>query len=616
MIIERPYPLFPLPADYESLSAEGQKAARLSVLCNQSTPANFVLAWDFFRNLYLSQTKEAVFYRKGFSESPEFHYDLVHDIAKYARNVEACPRGSAKSTILIEVALLLSLTRPFFEIMMGLATDRLVEERFDKLMMQIEHNELIIQDFGVMKPKRGQALWNHHYLTLLNGSFIKGLSVMGKKRGGRPNLFMLDDVENDPDSDSETSRAAIIEKFEMILFRQIIPMLEAGSSIVWVGTLIDRKSFLYRATTGDDSRFDFWNRKVLKAIAYDEENPTKTYLLWPSKWPKDVLEARKEEIGVSAFHSEYLNEPVSAQDRILTIDPRKNEYSVEGEFDWKNPLSYNGKIKWQEREITPAGRVYHEMEKPYRELVRPMFRALLFDYASGLSAYNDYSCIGIVGFDTQMTMWLLHLWLGRAKDATLMRLIYETGLAWRPRVFGIEAVSIQKAFAEALREYVDEQGEASGQPWRPRIFPVTYPSRESKAQRISSSLAWRFDSGRIKYPAHLAGEWPYSELYAQTADFTMDLALLQHDDAIDTLAMSKYVVKTRGSQRQRERGKPGLLERIIRNQPQVPGLPLLSGVSTSELTDEMVNILSHRAHQRVREPRTRRLERRKSNIIR
>ena len=619
MKIHRPYPLYPLPRDYDSLTLQGQRDARLSVIRNLSTPMKLVEAWDFFRRTYLARTTESVFYKKGFKESPDFHYDMLYDLGKYGRNAYAAPRGSAKSTVIaIEASMLLSLAMPFYEIILGLSVDKQVEERFDQIMMQFENNELIRADFGELKPKRGTAIYNHHHLHLTNGSIIKGLSVMGKKRGGRPNLFILDDPENDPDSDSETSRAAIIDKFETILFKQILPMLESGSSIFWVGTLIDRKAFLFRATTGDDPRFDFWNRKVLRAITYDKDDRSKVSVLWPDQWSKEILDAKKEEIGVSAFASEFCNEPISDQDKILLIDPRKNEYSAGGDFDWINPLANRNKVSWCEREFAEDNdhRTYVELTKPFNELVKPMFKILLFDFASGLTSYHDYSCIAIAGFDTFGTMWVLEMWLGRAKDDTLMRLIYEMGLKWQVRILGIEAVSIQKTFAEAVQEYVTEQTGQRGDNWRGRVFPVTYPAKESKGQRIGSSLEWRFNSGRIKYPAHLQNEWPYNQLYAQTGDFTPDLALLQHDDAIDTIAMSKYVIKTRGGQFKREVGKAGLRERIIKNQSQVPGLPLLSGVPSAEITNEMMNIMSEQARKRNIVSPQRRVERSRPKIIR
>ena len=614
MWLKRPYPIWPLPKDYEELSLDGQKQARLAVLHNQSTAFDLVVAWDFFRRCYLAGAGK-LFYKNSFEESPDFHYEMLLDLWTHGRNAWAAPRGSAKSTVIgIEVPLLVALTRPHYEMSLGLATDRLVEERFDKLIQQFVENELIIQDFGEMKPPRGRKIWNHHQLSLTNGAIIKGLSVMGKKRGGRPRLFILDDPENDPDSDSQAAAQVLVEKFEMIMFRQILPMLESGSSIFWIGTLINRRSFLYHAVEGDDPRFNFWNRKVLKAITYDKEDSNKVSVLWPEKWSQEVLEARKEEIGESAFASEYCNEPISPQDRILVIDSRKNEYSVGGEFDWKNPLAHTGLIKWSERFMEPGRRVYKDFEKPYKELVLPMYRILLFDYGSGMSQYNDYSCIMILGFDTSNTLWILDMWLGRAKDATLLRLIYEYGLAWRPRVLGIEAVSIQMSFAEAVKEYIEEMEEKVSQPWRARVFPITYPARVTKSNRISG-IEWRFRPGKIKYPAHLAGKWPFDQLYQQTEDFTPDLALLPHDDAIDTLSMNQYVVKNRGGKFMKEKSKPSLLERFKRNLPFIKGTPLLSGVSSSEITDEMLDILSKNARKSAINRNDRRIIRGNRNIV-
>ena len=609
---------WPLPADYGELSVEGQRQARVAVCCKQDTPFDLVVAWNFFRRWYLGRTTEEKFYKDGFAESPDFHFEMVYALAEFAQNAWAAPRGSAKSTVIaIEISLLLSLTRPFYQIMLGLSVDRQVEIRFDQLMGQLQRNELILQDFGAMQPKRGHGIWCRHYLHLVNGAIIAGQSVMGKKRGGRPNLFILDDPENDPDSDSETSRLAVIEKFETVLFKQIIPMLKPGSSIFWVGTLIDRKSFLYRATMGsDDPRFDCWNRCVLRAIAYDDDDSSKYSVLWPEMWPKEELDAKLKKIGPSAFASEYCNSPISPQDRLLSVDTRKNEYTVEGEFTWKNPLSYAGKIRWQERVFKPGEhRIYLEKEKPYNEMVCPMFRILLFDYAYGKTSHSDYACIVVLGFDTFGCEWILEVWLGRANDATLMRLIYEKGLTWRVKVIGIESVGAQKSFEEASEDFIGEQIDVQGELWRPRIYPIKYPSREDKAQRIAST-EWRYEAGRIKYPAHLQNDWPYDQLYAQTADFTMDLALLQHDDVIDTLAMAKYVIKGRGRRSRRERQEPGLLERIKRNKPIAKGIPLICGGNLDKVTDEMLAILRHRAQKPKVNPNQRRIERPRLNVRR
>ena len=219
------------------------------------------------------------------------------------------------STVIgVEIPLLLLLTRPYFPISECLSTDSAVEERFDRIQEQLTTNDLILRDFGTQKPKRGDAIWNRHHIHTLSGSSLRGFSVMGKKRGARPRLFILDDPEADPSGvggESQVSQQLILEKFEQILFRQIIPMLEQGAAIFWIGTIISRRSFLHRAICMNDPRFDHWNRRIFKAEEYDPVAPSRVSVLWPELWPEETLKIRRAEIGEAAFSAEYLNEPIS-----------------------------------------------------------------------------------------------------------------------------------------------------------------------------------------------------------------------------------------------------------------------------------------------------------------
>ena len=89
-------PYWPLPADYADLAPMQQQAERLKVLRDQSTPEKFVTAWSFFRRVYLGQTKNAIFYKRGCQESPDFHASMVYDLGAHGRNANAAPRGFAK----------------------------------------------------------------------------------------------------------------------------------------------------------------------------------------------------------------------------------------------------------------------------------------------------------------------------------------------------------------------------------------------------------------------------------------------------------------------------------------------------------------------------------------
>lgn len=588
---------FPLPADYAELTPTGQQEARLSVLCDHTSPVKLVCAWDLFRRLYLKPMDQS-FYRGGFVESPEFHYQAVADLGGHGRNALAAPRGTAKSTVIgAEIPIFLALTRPYFPISLCLPTDKLVESRFDIIINQLTQNPLIIEDFGVQKPQRGNAIWNHHRLSLNCGSMIEGFSVLGRKRGARPQLFILDDPENDPDSDSQTSAQLVLEKFEKMLFRQIIPMLEQGSAIFWVGTLINRRSFLYRAICMDDSRFQYWNRVLLEAIKYDSSGKGKTSVLWNEKWPADVLDARRKEIGDAAFHAEYLNDPVSETERVLVIKPRRNEYTVEespgSEVSYIDaPFHSKAEVVWYNR-ISETDS-YEEQRRSFDEWAESLFRITTVDYATGLNQFNDYSCIATMGFDTRNTLWLLDLWMGRTVQSVLTQKIYQQASKWRVKVIGVEAVAMQVWFADAVRMYVEQQQSV----WKPRVMDVKYPHGVSKADRIVG-LEPRVSQGNLKYPAHLKDKYPWAHLYSQTADFTLDLALLPFDDAIDAVAMAQYVVHAPGI---RAVEKSNLVlnreQRLAKGLPLVKGMRVMvGGAEINSITMNEFNILLDRRRQ-------------------
>ena len=579
-------PYWPLPDDYGTLSDDAQKMARLATLRKQTTPIEFVAAWDLFRRLYLLTTDPGFFYH-DFYPSPPFHYEAIYDCARYARNIMAAPRGFAKSIVIgTELPLFLLLTRPHYRIVLSLATDKMIEARFDSLMTQMTENEFILNDFGILKPKRGDSIWNRHHIQLTNGSVMQGFSIMGRKRGARPDMFILDDPEYDEDGDSEDSSQRLREKFETFLFRQTIPMLEKNSSIFWIGTMIGRRSFLYHACFGEDKRFDFWNRKVFQSTSPDLVNPGKNNVLWDGKWDAETLSIRKLEMGNSAFQAEFQNDPTSTEERTLKIERCKNEYLVEDFEDegFKNqPLESS--VILQAHQFNPTTKKWDLTKIPAKDFYKSLYRIITFDPARGLGLHNDYSCINVMGFDKENCLWILDMWMGRAKESVLLNNIYKMGIKWQPRVLGIESIAMQIQIVDSMKTLLEER-RAGG--WSPKVMPIDYTKtnkRRSKADRIAT-LEWRFNAGKIKYPNHLKDKWPIKELYTQTLDFTYDMALLRFDDAIDSVAMAHYVVHSRGIQNFPATRETTLADKIRAGQLNEHGVPVISGINAEDIDRE------------------------------
>jgi len=597
----------PLPPDYASLTNEGKRLARLRVVTDHSTPEKFAVAAHFFSEWYLRPEGHPAFYKR-FLSSPPFHHQMAFDMAKYRRNMLGAPRGGAKSTkAAISIPLMMLCTATGFEIALCWATDRMVEARFDRMMEQLEGNRYLIEDFGELKPNKGSGVWNRHYLRLRNGARAEGFSVDGRKRGARPDLFILDDPEYDPDT--EAMSVKLREQLERLMFRIVLPMLDEGTAIFWVGTIIDRRSFLYYALEGQDKRFERWNRRILAAgeptcdlmeiFEESNENDGKAFrrLIWPAKWSSQALCAKVRELGPSAFSAEYLNKPVSEQARLLYVEPRRNRYHVRGQVPGRPLDACEAEIQYWMKDTET-----NEYEKRYRawgDWIMSLYRVLFIDYCYEPGPHSDYSFVAVAGFDEQDVAWGLDCWGGKLTGNALNNEIIRLWSKWQAHIVCPEAVSLQKLLVEQTTQQVHEKGERVG--WKPKdgVHPPEYPRNTPKGNRIADALEWRLLRGRMKFPADVTGQacWGTDSQYAfhmteqQLSDFTIRLDLLPVDDAVDTWAMMGYVPHLRGVAKKAEPRADSTVGWMQEGRIVHPdtGMPLISGMNASEIPQDVLD---------------------------
>jgi hypothetical protein len=555
-------PLYPLPPDYESLSAAGQREARLALVSDHLTPYRLTMAWLFFRRYYLwgiPEEYDHIRFYKSWVESPPFHSRMVYDMGRYALNAVVAPRGFSKSTIIaLEIPTLLLLTRRGrFAINLGLSTERLMERTVGEIRRQLEENPLLRADFGVVKPRRTKGKWSDSALELVNGNSLFGLPIMGKKRGLRPNLFIFDDPEFD--KDNQASQEALINMFDIILTKQVLPMLKTGCGVYWIGTLVSRKSFLYKIFSGEDARFEGWNRVLYAACRKVKDRYLD--LLWPQGADEDFLRNMELLIGSANFASEFLGAPPSHTDRLLQVDKDLNTYTVEGvksydalqtmdPFDEESEVKVRFAMKRKSSVVVATADELQRLdEEPpivwktekYDRWVSRLMRILFIDYALSVSRYSDYTSMLVCGMCKDDIVWPLDLQVGRWDPAVVNDRAMAMAEKWRVHMICPESVAVQYALAESLRNKVKMQ---EGEKFRHScsVVLLDYGGRKiSKADRIAG-LQKFFNARRIKLPfGQLFMEsWSWRQLYQQINDFTLDLSLLDHDDAIDTLAMFQY----------------------------------------------------------------------------
>lgn len=579
-------PLYPLPPDYHRLGAEGQRLARLNALRLQETPEDLVNAWAFFRSYYL-QPPEARWYKR-WKPSPAAHYLMIQDLGTYSFSTYLAPRAFSKSTLMQEAAMLLMLTHQDYSVVLVLATGKKIRKAMRRIMQQFERNPRIQEDFvpewgEPLRPPRGVRPWGVDLIELPNGSMLEGLSAQGALRGDRPDLLILDDPEYDEDEGTDITR--LMEDFENLLFATILPMLEEGCPLFWIGTALPR-SYIWHVVTGSDPRFQHINRKRLTIEAPDGTP------IWPEKWDRQTIADLRMRYGESKFQQEYMNNPTAGSDRIFVLHPYLHFYSVEGTPEKElDPFQSRAIIRWRERTGGTDDK-YALVERPFGEWARELYRIACVDFIRKPSQTSDYACVQVMGFDRNDTLWLLDSYLDRVRTNTLIQIVWGLCQKWQLRVIGAEAESVQAEMADQMATLIGQWSEGRGV--IPRVIPIKYakrslhntdaPTQISKPERIAG-LEWRFTSFRIRFPEHRRTEPAIATLLHQVENFTLDLGLLRFDDALDTLAMQQYVVHRPGSARRREPTVHRPLEALKEGRLlDELGLPYVFRLDPSELT--------------------------------
>ena len=596
-------PVWPLPADYYDLSEEGQRLSRVNACSLRGTPELEVVSWHFFREHYL---KPCGFWYKGnmYVESPDAHYQWVYDWNKYLMLTHLAPRGGCKSTVNLEDILKKMVTRKFWECALFLSTHKFVSQRLGDLMAQIEHNEFIIRDFGHLKSKKGAGLWNRgSTMELTNGSKVFGFPLKGAALGVRPSgLIVLDDVEKT--DDNVLTPSDLREGMEDFFFNALYPMARNPGyriTVRIIGTIYSRRMFIHWLYETDDPRVTKYFSRTLMTV-YDMS--TKDFM--NEAW----IEEERERLGPAPFSAQCLNAPTTKHDRILDIHPELCTYWVEDpdELLMTRPLESSATIvthtcrgfrNTEDGERLPIPAIQH---RNFGDVVQGMRRFITVDTARTTSPTSDFSCIHVLGFENSHehrdTLYSLDMWVARARPDEIIRNIYRMSMKWGISKIGIEAYDILSEFYERCRDNLPELygvGESI-----PRILPLKFPTHMTKAGKIMQ-MEWRFRHFRVKLPVYRRSEAAYTQLFSQIENFTEDMALLDKDDAIDTLAMHGAIGKQHRSSGPDIEKPLNPIEAMKSGQFEDCGIPLMSGINAGDLSNEDLRTLLDQKYDEAEE---------------
>lgn len=484
---------------------------------------------EYFGRAYLSH----YFVR----ESPEFHGELdaiwsegvlkglnpatqAKEIsrAKGCRRAIEAPRGHAKSTTFtFKDALHASVYGYKHYIIILSDSSEQAEGFLGDIKTELEDNAAINEDFGDLRGR----VWKTSVILLASGTKIEAIGSGKKIRGRRhkqwrPDLIILDDIENDENVNTLEQRKKLSNWF----YKAVSKAGDTYTDIVYIGTLLhydsllakvsrnpEYKSVKYRGVISfaiNDSLWDAWeviytdlsnDNRQEDALNFFEANREEmlegTAVLWEAKLSYyDLMIIRISE-GEASFNSEIQNDP---------IDPDSCTFNEE----WLD--FYDGK----EPDFSDPRFVFFGANDP----------------SLGKNKKSDTSAIIVVAKDTRTGyMYVLIASVERRTPDIIITDAIETSKRLKIEhrkglfKFGVETVQFQYFFKDVMIQRAAEAGE---------YLPIEeIQSVQNKDMRIQS-LQPLVKNGYIKFSEK------HKTLLQQMKEYPMG----RNDDAPDALQMA------------------------------------------------------------------------------
>ena len=296
---------------------------------------------DFHRDL------DALWYdgvMKGIDPVNRHHARRINK-ERGCRKAVAAPRGHAKSTNLTFKDTMHAVCYQYkhYPIILSDSSDQ-AEGFLENLRVEFEENEALQEDFGNLV---GNKVWRSNVLLTSTGIKIEaigsGKKIRGRKhRNWRPDLIIMDDVENDENVRTPEQRQKLYNWFT----KAVSKAGDSYTDIVVIGTLLHYDALLakilnnstytsviYRAVLSWAVNVHLWDQweDIYNDLANPDHEPDAlqffhenreemlegTEVLWPEKNSYYDLMLQKLSDGDAAFNSELQNEPINPEDCIF-----------------------------------------------------------------------------------------------------------------------------------------------------------------------------------------------------------------------------------------------------------------------------------------------------------
>lgn len=395
-------------------------------------------------------------FTSDFCELHEEFFASVEDIVlnkvrKKNFYVRAAPRGHGKSQILSFLLPLWCMCYKYKRNILLLSDTADQAKGFiSAIKTELEENEMLRNDFGELVS---EEKWSQDKIITKNRVQMYGRGAGQKLRGSkfgsiRPDLVIIDDLENDEAVETEQQR----KKLKNWFMKTVIPIGSPTTDFVYIGTVLHYESLLEKLLT--EASFSMWNRKRYRAVRKFSNSP-----LWDT-WEQMMTNPDDPDPETTAYnyyqrHRKKMLNGVEA----LWQEQGQDYYYDMMVLRLADPSSFAS--EYQNEPIDPTTAVFlPEWFDYYYELpvITKVFGAV--DPALGKNASGDRAVVTWAGMDDKGFLYILETSMGRYKPDYLIDLIIAGAMKYQSNLESVTIETVQ--FQAMFKDEVAKRGLNAG----------------------------------------------------------------------------------------------------------------------------------------------------------
>ena len=461
-----------------------------------------------------------------------FHKDVfgvLQDATLHSHKKEficrAAPRGHGKSQIIsFGYPLWCICYRYRLNIVIVSDTGEQAEQFILDIKNNLEDNEKLIRDFGTMA--REQKMWRQREIVTDNGVHLVGKSAGQSLRGIkynslRPDLIIIDDLEDDENVETELQRIKLYNWFMKVL-------LKCGNTtpiFVYIGTVLSYDALLYKVL--NEPKFSMWNRASYRAVYEFSKSP-----LW-DRWENIMSDAslgNDASIKARAFYESHRaamlkgvkclwpeKEPDYYYNLMVERFADEEAFNSELQNDPLTDDSRTFKVEWLQNNM------YTTLPE-----IKEVYYAV--DFSMGKKKSSDTSAIIAVGKGVDNYMYVLEADVKRKRppNEVIDDLVWHIMKYYdKLKGFAVETDAFLEFVSDNMKERILDKGLYVN--W----IEIKQAHTGSKDARIKGTLVSPIQHGYLRFHES------QRELLKQLRNYPKD-----NDDAVDALQMAMSIIRS------------------------------------------------------------------------